>query len=86
MYNLLGRVAKGHELMKTVLGNHVKEIGKACVNDPSNKENAYVSALLQLKEKYDLILVNAFGNDKGFQRTLNNVCVPLKLLLTDLVL
>lgn len=74
MFNLLGRVAKGHELMKTVLGNYVKEVGKATVNDPSNKENAYVSALLQLKEKYDTILISAFSNDKGFQRTLNNVC------------
>eukprot|EP01127_Copromyxa_protea_P005350 TRINITY_DN15293_c0_g1_i1.p1 TRINITY_DN15293_c0_g1~~TRINITY_DN15293_c0_g1_i1.p1 ORF type:complete len:736 (-),score=141.66 TRINITY_DN15293_c0_g1_i1:66-2273(-) len=72
MFNLLGRVTKGHELMKTVLGNHVKEIGKATVSDPGNKENAYVSALLQLKEKYDTILITAFANDKAFQRTLNN--------------
>jgi cullin 3 len=87
MYSLLGRVAKGHEFMRNVLGNYVKEIGKAAVSDPSNKENAYVSALLQLKEKYDLILLNAFVNDKAFQRTLNNVshCCSLCRLALSLL-
>eukprot|EP01126_Amoeba_proteus_P042960 TRINITY_DN4684_c0_g1_i2.p1 TRINITY_DN4684_c0_g1~~TRINITY_DN4684_c0_g1_i2.p1 ORF type:complete len:679 (-),score=112.16 TRINITY_DN4684_c0_g1_i2:419-2371(-) len=71
MYDLLGRVSKGHEQMRTVLGNYVKETGKAIVSDPNNKENAYVIALLTLKEKYDNILIKAFKNDKSFQRTLN---------------
>eukprot|EP01125_Pyxidicula_operculata_P006088 TRINITY_DN2120_c0_g1_i1.p2 TRINITY_DN2120_c0_g1~~TRINITY_DN2120_c0_g1_i1.p2 ORF type:complete len:738 (-),score=168.52 TRINITY_DN2120_c0_g1_i1:345-2558(-) len=73
MFLLLGRVNKGHELMKQVLSTHVKETGKAIVEDAENqsKENTYVPALLDLKEKFDLILAKAMDNDKNFQHTLN---------------
>jgi cullin 3 len=73
MYNLLGRVGKGHQLMRQVLGNYVREVGKSIVSDPDNhkKESSYVQALLNLKEKFDIILQKSFGkNDKNFQHTL----------------
>lgn len=34
MYSLFKRVDEGHNLLKTVMGNHVKEEGKTLVNDP----------------------------------------------------
>lgn len=73
MYNLLGRVSKGHELMREVMSKLVKETGKQIVTDPANqeKQNSYVQALLDLKDKYDVILGKAFLNDKNFQHTLN---------------
>jgi cullin 3 len=73
MYNLLGRVAGGHDLMKSTLFNFLREIGKATVEAPENadKPNSYVQALLTLKDKYDAILIRAFGNDKSFQHTVN---------------
>lgn len=74
MYSLLGRVPKGHELMRNLLNSFVKDTGKAIVEDPEyqNKENSYVQALLELKDKYDNILVKAMGNnDKNFQHALN---------------
>jgi len=56
-----------------VMSNLVKETGKQIVTDPvnQNKQNSYVQALLNLKDKYDNILTKAFHNDKNFQHTLN---------------
>lgn len=73
MYNLLGRVAKGHELMRNVMGTLVKETGKAIVEAPENqsKEKSFVQSLLELKDKYDKVLSIAFVNDKNFQHGLN---------------
>jgi cullin 3 len=75
MYNLLGRVSKGHELMRTVMGEFMKESGKAVVESPDNqdKEKSFVQSLLDLKDKYDKILIGAFNNDKNFQHTMNQV-------------
>jgi cullin 3 len=75
MYKLLGRVAGGHELMKTVLSNLLRETGKSIVEAPENAEkpNSYVQALLSLKDKYDAIIMRAFENDKTFQHTANQV-------------
>eukprot|EP00029_Vermamoeba_vermiformis_P007606 TRINITY_DN3335_c0_g1_i1.p1 TRINITY_DN3335_c0_g1~~TRINITY_DN3335_c0_g1_i1.p1 ORF type:complete len:736 (+),score=314.22 TRINITY_DN3335_c0_g1_i1:44-2251(+) len=73
MYQLLGRVKGGHDLMRTVLSTLVRDTGKAVVEDPENqdKQNSYVQALLDLKDKHDNILTKAFYNDKNFQHTLN---------------
>jgi cullin 3 len=73
MYQLLGRVKGGHDLMRTVLSTLVRDTGKAVVEDPENqdKQNSYVQALLDLKDKHDNILSKAFYNDKNFQHTLN---------------
>uniref|UniRef100_A0A6B2KYR3 Cullin family profile domain-containing protein n=1 Tax=Arcella intermedia TaxID=1963864 RepID=A0A6B2KYR3_9EUKA len=73
MYHLLQRVSKGHDLMRQVMSDFVRETGKQIVENPEtqNKENTYVQHLLDLKEKYDNILSKAMGNDKNFQHTLN---------------
>eukprot|EP01122_Echinamoeba_exundans_P003081 TRINITY_DN1322_c0_g1_i3.p1 TRINITY_DN1322_c0_g1~~TRINITY_DN1322_c0_g1_i3.p1 ORF type:complete len:767 (-),score=234.76 TRINITY_DN1322_c0_g1_i3:63-2363(-) len=73
MFNLLGRVPKGHELMRNVMSALVKETGKAIVEAPENqsKDKSYVQTLLDLKDKYDKILNIAFVNEKQFQHCLN---------------
>eukprot|EP01123_Difflugia_compressa_P006943 TRINITY_DN1936_c0_g1_i1.p1 TRINITY_DN1936_c0_g1~~TRINITY_DN1936_c0_g1_i1.p1 ORF type:complete len:564 (-),score=89.63 TRINITY_DN1936_c0_g1_i1:299-1795(-) len=73
MYQLLGRVPKGHDIMRQVLGDFVRETGKQIVESPENqnKETTYVQQLLDLKQKYDNILAKAMGNDKNFQHALN---------------
>jgi len=88
MYHLLGRVPKGHELMKGVMSQLVKDTGKAIVESPENqsKEKSFVQSLLDLKDKYDKSLTQAFENDKNFQHALNQVrfsqVVSLSLILT----
>lgn len=59
MYALLNRVAHGHSSMRKVMGDFIKEQGKAIVEDPENQERAlqYVQMLLDLKDKYDDVLV-----------------------------
>jgi len=73
MYTLLGRVAHGHSSMRKVMGDHIKDEGKAIVEDTEMQERPldYVQKLLELKDKYDDILVNAMNNDKNFQHALN---------------
>jgi cullin 3 len=73
MYTLLGRVAHGHSSMRKVMGDHIKDEGKAIVEDQEMQERPleYVQRLLDLKDKYDDILVHAMNNDKNFQHTLN---------------
>jgi cullin 3 len=72
MYKLLQN-SKGHDMMRTVFGNFVRETGKAIVTDPANegKQSSFVQALLDLKAKYDKILTSSFGNERNFQHTLN---------------
>lgn len=56
--------------------NHVKGIGMALVRDPeATKEPiGFVQRLLDEKAKYDAVIANAFGNDRMFQNSLNQVC------------
>lgn len=73
MYLLTGRIQKNHESMRSILHNLVKETGRAIVMDKENqtREKTYVQALIELKDKYDTILIESFGNDKNFQQSLN---------------
>lgn len=73
MYNLFGRVSEGHNFMRDVLSNYVRETGKALILDEEKQKEhlVLVQDLLELKEKYDKILSLAFNNDKQFTSTLN---------------
>jgi len=73
MYNLFARVSNGLEFMKDKISNYVRETGKKLVNDPNKQKNPdqYVQSLLDLKDKYDKLLANAFNNDKTFQHSIN---------------
>jgi cullin 3 len=73
MYQLLNRVETGHELMKTMISELVKGTGKTIVEHPENekKPSVFVQSLIELKDKYDKILSQAFDNDKHFILTVN---------------
>lgn len=73
MYSLFGRVPGGLALMRDMMSNDVKEIGKAIVTDEekAKEQGTYVQSLLDLKDKYDKLLASALNNDKTFQHSLN---------------
>lgn len=73
MYSLYGRVPGGLMLMRDMMSNDVKEIGKAIVTDEEKAKElgTYVQSLLDLKDKYDKLLAAALNNDKTFQHSLN---------------
>lgn len=73
MYSLFSRVSGGLAMMRDMMSNDVKEIGKAIVTDEekAKEQGTYVQSLLDLKDKYDKLLAAAFNNDKTFQHSLN---------------
>ncbi|EGG25040.1 cullin C [Cavenderia fasciculata] len=73
MYILFTRVPDGLNLMKDVISKHVREIGREIVMDEekTKEQGTYFQSLLDLKDKYDNLHINAFFNDKQFQHTLH---------------
>lgn len=73
MYSLFGRVSGGLAIMRDLMSNDVREIGKAIVMDEekAKEQSTYVQSLLDLKDKYDKLLSAALSNDKTFQHSLN---------------
>eukprot|EP01094_Clydonella_sp_ATCC50884_P028172 TRINITY_DN8371_c0_g1_i2.p1 TRINITY_DN8371_c0_g1~~TRINITY_DN8371_c0_g1_i2.p1 ORF type:complete len:738 (+),score=239.95 TRINITY_DN8371_c0_g1_i2:74-2287(+) len=72
MYNLFSKV-RCLEAIKTEMSQYVRQCGKAIVNDTEKikEHGAYVQALLDLKDKYDHLLREAFRNDRSFQHALD---------------
>ncbi|KYQ93604.1 cullin C [Tieghemostelium lacteum] len=68
MYNLFNRVSDGLNTMKNVISEYVREIGRDIVSDEekAKEEGTYFQSLLDLKDKYDRLLLQAFNNDKQF--------------------
>ncbi|WIA11985.1 hypothetical protein OEZ85_012066 [Tetradesmus obliquus] len=73
MYSLFKRVEEGLGLLRSVMGSHVKEEGRALVNDPEKTKDPveYVRVLLAMRDKYEATISRAFGDDKSFRNTLN---------------
>ena len=59
--------------MPHVIFNHLKEMGKSIVTDSENEANPaqFVEELFAYKEKYDAILVEAFGNNRLIESQCN---------------
>ena len=59
--------------MPDVIFNHLKEMGKSIVTDSENEANPaqFVEELFAYKEKYDAILVEAFGNNRLIESQCN---------------
>eukprot|EP00891_Asterochloris_glomerata_P001669 jgi/Astpho2/1669/e_gw1.00032.27.1_t len=74
MYELFRRTDASLELMRQVLGSHLKGMGAALVQGPelSKEPVEWVHRLLAEKDKYDRIISEAFSSDKLFQNVLNN--------------
>lgn len=75
MYSLFGHVAGGLDLVKEHMANHVKETGRQLVQDPERSKDpvGFVQGLLTLRDKYEEIIRQAFGDDKNFRNALNQV-------------
>lgn len=73
MYTLLKRVG-GHPAMRDVLRAHVEGKGKAVVSDEEyvkSKDKTFIQPVLDLKDKFDDILVKSFATDRDFRVTLS---------------
>mmetsp|Transcript_51346 Transcript_51346/g.125176 ORF Transcript_51346/g.125176 Transcript_51346/m.125176 type:complete len:748 (+) Transcript_51346:224-2467(+) len=68
MFDLFGRIHNGLELIETRLAEHVGMKGREIVTSPENQQDhlQYVSSLLELKERYDNLIRDAFKNNKSF--------------------
>jgi len=73
MYLLFRRSPNGLELMKDVMGDYVRELGKAVVTDKDTSENAqlFVQSLLDLRTKFTRIWEFSFQLNKEFLKKLN---------------
>lgn len=73
MYQLFRRVDGGALLIRTVMGDYVKEIGKQLVQDPEKSKEPvdFVQNLLDERDKYDRIVTQSFSDDKTFRNALN---------------
>lgn len=75
LYGLLRRpgVANGLGALRTGVGAHVRESGRALVLDPEVAKDpcVFVRRLLEEKDKYDAIVQRSFGGDKSFGNAVN---------------
>lgn len=73
MYTLFGRVAGGHESMCNCIGKQLREKGKGIVlNEDINKDPPkFAQALLELKDKYDVMWEKSFASDQVFRKHMN---------------
>ena len=73
MYNLFGRVSNGHSIMREFMSNYIKETGKAILMDEEKQKEhlTLIQTILDIKDKYDKLLLQAFQNDKLFLQSLN---------------
>lgn len=86
MFRLFSRVPKGGRELQDGVAEHIKECGKAInTNVKASAEGAekgalagvtlalrWVQEVLDLKERFDTILVSAFGKDKSFETAINS--------------
>lgn len=73
LYMLFKRVDNGLSAVRTMMGEHIKESGRALVQDPEKSKDPveFVQALLDMRDKYERIIVQAFSDDKTFRNVLN---------------
>lgn len=73
MYKLFGLVAGGHKLIMDQMSAHVKSVGEAIVIvPPADKPDplAIVQKLIDLEEKYKVLIDKAYRGDKDFAQAL----------------
>uniref|UniRef100_A0A2P2I8D4 Cullin 3 n=3 Tax=Hirondellea gigas TaxID=1518452 RepID=A0A2P2I8D4_9CRUS len=66
MYSVLARVQDGLATLAECVSHHLREQGKALVQEEEGGKNAiaFVQSLLELRDSYDHFLHNSFNNDK----------------------
>lgn len=80
MYTLFKRehVRDGLKSVREMTGNFIKDTGKQLVMEPERQKDPveFVQHLLELKDKFDKVILNSFCSDKLFHNTLNQVRCP----------
>jgi len=88
MYKLFGRVPQGLRTMVDCISAYLREQGKALVVEPDSAEPStssdapppaatknpitYIQALLDLKDRFDHFLLEAFSNDQLFKKMISS--------------
>jgi len=72
MYSLFGRVPSTLNDLRASMSNYVKHMGSQLVSGQEQQKNpvGFVQDLLNLRDKYDVIVNDAFRADKVFQKSL----------------
>jgi len=75
-YSLFKRVTQptsGLAVIRDLMSDYVKRVGTELVNDEERNRDPvlYVQGLLQLRDKYEKVIVEAFQSDKQFYNALN---------------
>ncbi|KHN76775.1 Cullin-3 [Toxocara canis] len=79
LYRLLKRVRNGLPTMTDCISKYLRQKGESLVSEASNSETAqpknpitYIQSLLDLKDRFDHFLMNAFENDKTFKQKIQS--------------
>lgn len=72
MYSLFSRVG-GDADLRSVVSSHLREVGKQLVTDPERGKDPvdFVQRLLELRDKYEALIMRSFCGDKSFQAAVN---------------
>jgi len=73
MFSLFGHISSGFQMMRDVLIENVKSIGRTIILDSEKQKDhiVLVQELLELKDKYDRLLQTAFLGNKSFVQAVN---------------
>merc|ERR1712150_334189 len=78
MYQLCVRVSQGTDELKRLLETHVAEQGLLAIESLGEKAisepNVYVTTILDVHRKYNMLVLTAFKNDSGFVASLDKAC------------
>ncbi|VDD90715.1 unnamed protein product [Enterobius vermicularis] len=79
LYKLLKRVPNGLPTMTECISKYLRQKGEALVADSNELESgsgknpiAYIQSLLDLKDRFDHFLINAFDSDKSFKQKIQS--------------
>ncbi len=78
MYDLVAKVPNGLDELKRLLEIYIYNQGmealEKCCDAALNDPKLYVQTILDVHSKYDLLVLSAFHNDKGFVAALDKAC------------
>ena len=72
MYSLFCRVG-GEVALRALASSHLRDVGKTLVMDPERMKDPvdFVQKLLELRDKYERLIMKSFAGDKTFQAAVN---------------
>lgn len=78
MYDLVAKIPDGlvelKRLLETYIYNQGMEAIEKCCDASINDPKVYVTTILDVHKKFDLLVLSAFHNDKGFVAALDKAC------------